>query len=224
MASGALQLVRSIHKEFYPETTKHHFKSLRPRKYDDPEGRNMILCPVYRIAKKVCIHALDIQYDRFRGSFCVNLGIHYKFLPMPSNDQLPVAGRIDAAECIFTTRLSPKQVGDWWWPASTSEVETRASVRQCIEVFERCAIPLFEQVGMLPGPIGTITIADLDNGSYQEKIPDRTKKSPAFIAAIMAYISKHLQRTEDAKAFEAYALSKSDPRSKGRIERFLTLL
>jgi len=184
----------------------------------------MILCPLYRISKKVCIHAMEIQFDRFRSLFCVNLGIHYRFLPMPWNDQLPVAGKIDAAECIFTTRLSPNGVGDWWWPVSTSEVETRASILQCIEVFDRCGIPFFEKAGVLPGSIGTITIDDLNNGSYQAKIPDGTKRSPAFIAAIMAYISKHLQRTEDVKAFAAYAMSRSDPRFKGRIESFLAFL
>ena len=224
MASGALQLMRCLHHEFLPTADKHSFKSIRPRKSDDPGGRNKIFYPCYRVVDKVCIQAMEIQYDRFRGSFCVNLGIHYRFLPMHWNDELPVAGKIDAVECIFTKRLTPQGRGDFWWHVSTSETETLASVLEFIEVFDRCGIPFFKENGRLPGSIATITIDDLDNGGYQEKIPDRTKRSPAFIAAIIAYISKHLQRTEDTKAFAAYALSMCDARFRDRIDRFLRFL
>ena len=164
MENEVLTLLRALHTDLLPVTDKLGFKSIHPRRCDDPEGRNCILYPLYRVIRKVCIHTLDVQYDRCTGYFCVNMGIHFRFLPLTSTDELPNLRKIETSHCVFRTRLSPKPFGDHWWPVCSSDAETRAQVKDCAATLEGSGMHYFMEYGVLPGPYGDITVVQRAHG------------------------------------------------------------
>jgi len=216
------ELMVALHKVFWPFLEQQKFKAIRPLKQQDE--RNWILCPSYRVKRKVCIHTVDVQYDRFREYFCVNMGVHFRFLPLTFNEELPTPHKTQTSMCMFNHRLSPDG-GDHWWEVTNARDATLESVRDVIRVFDETGLAFFETYGVLPGPYESITIAGLDSGEYQKFIP-RTdlRLSPSMIASVMAYISKYLGNDEASKEFEQYALSRIHERFQHRTEKYLRFL
>jgi hypothetical protein len=167
---------------------------------------------------------MDVQYDRFSEYFCVNMGVHFRFLPLTFDLDLPAPHKTQTSMCMFSRRLSPDDADHWWEVSGTPEV-TLESVSDMIRVFEETGLAFFKKYGVLPGPYESITIAGLDSGEYLKFIP-RTllPLAPTLIASVMAYISKYLGREQVSKEFAEYALLRVDERFRRRTEEYLRFL
>ena len=203
-----LELMSALHHVLRPFLEQHKFKARRPIREQDE--RNKILCPVYRIRRKVCIHTMDVQYDSFSTWFCVNMGVHFRFLPCTFNEELPKPNMMDSAMCIFTQRLSP-DAGDHWWQVFESRDATFESVHDATRVLSESGLAFFDAYGNLPGPYASISVASLDSGEYKAFMPRTSIAcSPVRIASMMAYISKHFGKNEASKEFAQYAKKSLD--------------
>ncbi len=217
-----VNLYTALHDIFRPFLVQHKFKAIGP--LSDQDERNRILCPVYRVQRKVCIHTLDVQYDRYREFFCVNIGVHFRFLPYTFKDELPTPHKTQTSMCIFSRRLSPN-CGDHWWQVFASRDATRESVRDAVQLLERTGLSYFENYGTLPGPYDSITVSALDSKEYEKSIPETVlRPSPIAIASMMAYISKYCGKEQASAEFAHYALSKVDIRWRPHVERYLRFL
>ena len=73
-------------------------------------------------------HAIVIQGARGGGSACVELGIHFMFLP-DALERLPDPKRITTYDCEFRWRLAPEGRHDFWWSYGETSDDAVASVR-----------------------------------------------------------------------------------------------
>ena len=116
-----------------------------------------------RIMPDHFIHALSLQGNRYGGSCCVELGIHVDFL---SN----IIGKIikpqktTPYDCIIRRRLS-LDGDDYWWGYGESDQDAIKNITDLEEVFIQVGLPFFEEFRDFPGPLGTLTIEDIERGN-----------------------------------------------------------
>jgi hypothetical protein len=68
----------------------------------------------YRIRDEV-IQVINIQVNKYRGSCCVNLGLHLAFLPIAGGNLLADPNKLRVTSCEFRWRLAPPGATDYWW-------------------------------------------------------------------------------------------------------------
>lgn len=105
------------------------------------------------------LNVIQLQKHSEGTSFCVNLGVHYTFLPLPGSGALPVAGdRLDAHDCELKFRLTNLSANkDQWWPIAAS------SVVEVLSLTQSRTLPLFDSY-CLNGPIASMSGAAIERG------------------------------------------------------------
>ena len=87
-------------------------------------------------------HELSVVQLQKQGAaeiFCVNLGIHYGFLPKAGTEALVEADKIELADCEVKLRLTERPAdSDQWWPISKTSIDQVANLmlRRGLSVFD----------------------------------------------------------------------------------------
>jgi len=94
------------------------------------------------------LNVIQLQKRGAEKTFCVNLGIHYTFLP-EAGTEAPLDGdQIEAPSCELKLRLTDQAtVRDQWWPIAA------LSVAEVAELVCSRGLPIFD-LYRLDGPIG----------------------------------------------------------------------
>lgn len=68
------------------------------------------------------LNVIQLQPHSVEQSFCVNLGIHYMFLPKAGTEAPLDGDQIDIHDCELKLRLTDESgTSDKWWPMSASK-------------------------------------------------------------------------------------------------------
>lgn len=104
------------------------------------------------------LNVIWFQKHSTNSSFCVNLGVHYSFIPKAGSKNVPEGDEIEQPECVIMTRLtSDSFMKDQWWPIATSSVD------QVVYLVCSRGLPIFDFY-RLDGPIASIEIKDVEAG------------------------------------------------------------
>jgi hypothetical protein len=137
------------------------------------------------------INIIWIQKQSTKPVCCVNLGIHYRFLPEAGTEKVLTSEKLDLPSCEIKLRLTadPAQA-DQWWPFSPQTSET---IRDLI--IDR-AFNIFDSY-KLEGEISKLEAKDLEE-SMPSLLASLTKVRAALL---LARIHEHLGNR--AKAIDA---------------------
>jgi hypothetical protein len=69
----------------------------------------------FRRIKGDLIHVVNIQGSRYGGQCCVNLAVHFSFLPTAGGQLVTDPKKVKEYECVFRDRLHEAQESDHWW-------------------------------------------------------------------------------------------------------------
>jgi hypothetical protein len=145
------------------------------------------------------IDAINVQGNRYGGSYCVELGVHYTFLPDAVGRPVSDATKMDAYDCEFRRRLSDPGKDDCWWSYGYSEAEGARQIADMAGLFEREGLPFFEKFGletianwMTPQRIETNDLPEID-------IPTAVRTA-LILAKIMKHFGKDDLRRQYASA------------------------
>lgn len=74
----------------------------------------------FNYSKKVgnIIRLLTIQPSSSGGKFCIEIGIHFDFIPLEIEKDL---SKIKTWDVDIRNRLTPNESGDFWWDFPTTE-------------------------------------------------------------------------------------------------------
>jgi hypothetical protein len=104
------------------------------------------------------LNLIQLQPHSVEQSFCVNLGVHYTFLPKAGTEAPLDRDQIDIHDCEVKLRLTDASgTRDQWWPMSSSGVDAVAGV-----VMGR-GMQLFHAY-RLDGPIAAMDGKDIERG------------------------------------------------------------
>lgn len=75
------------------------------------------------------LNVIQLQEHSTDNSFCVNLGIHYTFLPQAGTEAPLDGDKIEVPDCELKLRLTYQDtVKDQWWPLVASSVDQVADL------------------------------------------------------------------------------------------------
>jgi len=105
------------------------------------------------------LNAIQLQEHSTKESFCVNLGIHYTFLPKAGTEASLDGDQIELPDCELKLRLTDQAtVKDQWWPIAAS------SVGQIADLVCRRGLSIFD-LYRLDGPIAAMDGKSIESGN-----------------------------------------------------------
>ncbi|CAD7713129.1 hypothetical protein LMG31886_04470 [Xanthomonas hydrangeae] len=103
------------------------------------------------------INVINIQKHSSDSLFCVNLGIHYAFLPKVGTGKDVDGDYLEIPDCEIKLRLTDQAVDkDQWWPIATSSID------QVVDLVSRRALPIFDSY-RIDGPVAAMSGEDIEN-------------------------------------------------------------
>ncbi|MBX3110336.1 MAG: DUF4304 domain-containing protein [Fimbriimonadaceae bacterium] len=135
------------------------------------------------------LNVIHLQAHSVKSEFCVNLGVHYTFMPRWGS---PGDDRIDASDCLLKLRLtSHGSLNDQWWPIvapSTNEV-VDALVGRGLLVFDSYR---------LGGPISGIDGRSIESGDADLLTSVTDVRACLFIALMHEHLGNRDKSIEAA--------------------------
>lgn len=102
------------------------------------------------------LNIISFQKHSVHASFCVNLGIHYSFVPKAGRTDALEGDEIKQSECVIKLRLSPNSLlKDKWWPIDAS------SVNEVVDLLFSRGMSIFDSY-RLNGQIQLIQTIDIE--------------------------------------------------------------
>lgn len=141
------------------------------------------------------IHSIQIQKHSEKSACCINLGVHFAFVPTVGTDQLPQIDRIEVSDCEIKIRLTPTEnQKDHWW------VLNDESVSEIVDVIQSRGLPIFNQYGVEK-------LALLSPADFQVELP-RELMSMTRVRAVLllARLNLYIGRPIEAGVFANFGL------------------
>jgi hypothetical protein len=105
------------------------------------------------------LNIIQLQKHSTEESFCVNLGVHYAFLPKVGTEASLDDDHIELPDCELKLRLTNQAtIKDQWWPIVSSSVDQVADL-----VCSR-GLPTFDSY-RLDGPIAAMDGRSIESGN-----------------------------------------------------------
>lgn len=105
------------------------------------------------------LNVIQLQEHSIEKIFCVNLGIHYAFLPRAGAETLLDGDQIEVSDCELKFRLTGQAaIKDQWWPITASGADQVADL-----VCSR-GLPIFDSY-RLDGPIAEMDGKSIESGN-----------------------------------------------------------
>jgi hypothetical protein len=147
------------------------------------------------------IDVVGIQGSRYGGSCCINLGVHFTFLPRSWTSDAIDPFKLKDYECEFRTRLHYDSESDHWWAHGNTEQEAVLEVSHLSALFQERGYVFFDRFSLFPGFLGSITPKQIDSGDYSDLCYTQVRSS-----LVMARIMKRLGNSELRKQFAQVGL------------------
>jgi hypothetical protein len=96
------------------------------------------------------IDVVNIQGSRSGGQCCVNLAVHFTFLPSAGGGRLPDWKKLKEYECAFRNRLHEVDEADLWWTYGASDGEANQSLASLIDTYRRQSALFFGKFEPFP--------------------------------------------------------------------------
>lgn len=145
------------------------------------------------------INVISFQKHSVNSSICINLGVHYDFLPRAGQNKAIDLKKISDMDCEIRKRLTPdpSQV-DYWWPINSDSIEEVVIliINQTDAYFSRFDID---------GEISTIEPEDM-----RQEIPELLSwMSDAGACLLLARMHEVFGNIEKAADFARYGIDVS---------------
>ncbi|MCA9402339.1 MAG: DUF4304 domain-containing protein [Candidatus Omnitrophica bacterium] len=166
------------------------------------------------------IHALNIQANKYGGSYAVNLGLQLTFLPLTWSGQPPDSAKIYAYECAFTKRLATPGKTDYWWKYSGLLVRPAKNARHLIDTYFRYGEPQFAACDTVTKILAKLSLRAIQEGA-EPPLPGMATPLSTAVNAARVYL--HSGDKAEARALAEYALAHHSqaPNIKPVIEEIL---
>ncbi len=134
-----------------------------------------------------------IQKHSTDETCCVNLGIHYNFIPKIGSTDLPTDGKIGQPECELKIRLTDEsEKNDQWWPLNQGGVDAIAML------IKNQASDHFTRYG-LEGEITKLSVDDFAAGVPPFLKPMTRVRGVLLLARIHDHLGNQAQAIELAQ-------------------------
>lgn len=187
-------------KSFYDELKENFIPILRQSGFKG-SGQN------YRRVNGEAIYAINIQNNKYGGSCCINIGVHFTFLPVVwDSKKMPDVKSIKEVDCEFRYRLSPKNKPDYWWPFKGEGLfgNPSKSVEHLCKTFNDSVVEFLDQYRDLENVTSKFPISSLESGEFVDVLGGVVAVRGALT---MARIYQHTGQLDLQKQYAKVGLS-----------------
>ena len=156
----------------------------------------------FRRVKGVRIDVINVQGSRSGGWCCLNLAVHYFFLPSMGGGQVTDPKKFKEYDCTFRGRLK-EATEDRWWDYGATDTEAAESVAYLVDLYKRRGAIYFAKFEPFPSVFERVTPQQLDAGDLTGMPVACTQ---VYTAVTMARIMKHLGRMDRCREFAEVGL------------------
>jgi hypothetical protein len=104
------------------------------------------------------LNVVWLQKNSLAESFCVNLGVHYSFLPK-AGIEAPLGDAIELPDCEIKLRLTAQATAkDQWWPLNSE------SIREVVDLMKSRGLAIFDSY-RLAGSITEMEAKNVEDGN-----------------------------------------------------------
>ena len=150
------------------------------------------------------IDVVNVQGSRSGGRCCINVAVHFSFLPSAGGVRVTDRKKLKEHECAFRNRLHAASESDHWWAYGSSDSETNASLASLIDIYRRRSALFFGRFEPFPNVFEQITPSEIDAGDLSRMPPGSL--TGVLAALTMARIMHHLGRREKCREFAEVGL------------------
>lgn len=130
------------------------------------------------------IYCINIQANRYGGSYCVEMGIYIDLLGELMG-QIIKPSQVKPYDCEFRKRLSPFNNEDYWWEYGETGKDAIKSIQHIASTFDKNGLPYFSQFLNFPNPLDSITLDDFKNDSLLKNLGIASDLRLALVVAIV---------------------------------------
>jgi hypothetical protein len=155
---------------------------------------------VFRRVKDERIDIVSLQGSRTGRRCCVDLGVHYSFLPPSGRADSAEAdhGRLKLRDCAFRGRLRGAGESDHWWSYGSDDSTAEANAASLIDTYRCYAHLFFARFEPFPEVFAEVTPAHLETGGL---VVAPVSHTPAHAALTMARIMKQAGLADRCREF-----------------------
>lgn len=157
----------------------------------------------FRRIKGDRIDVVNIQGSHGGSKCCLNLAVHYAFLPSVGGGRVTDPKKLKEYHCIFHDRLTEANEDDRWWDYGVTDNETEDSVAHLIDLYKRRSPIFFAKFDPFPDVFERVTPEQLDAGDLTG-MPAACSQVNATIT--MARIMKHLGQMDRCREYAEVGL------------------
>ncbi len=181
LAEAREEFRKIIDAELHPLLTERGFIGQRPN---------------WRRMRGPVVNCVQLQHSKYHDTCCVNLGVHFAFLPMKGDETS--LEKIEPCHCALSRRLKPDgnykawweyPLGDYWWKYRRPQKTARELIRAFSETSENWFGPLAD----FPRPF-----SECDSQWLTDHInePDFSPQSLALLVQIHQHLGHHVRAME----------------------------
>ena len=131
------------------------------------------------------INCVELQLKGDKQACCVNLGVHFTFIPPVGKSQLVAISELSQPECEIKSRLAWQGEADHWW--SFGDAQQQAT--DMISCYEQEGRPFFHRFSQFPHPFADIELGEIATETTAAFFPGMTK---VRMVLLLARIHDHL--------------------------------
>lgn len=164
--------------------------------------------PIYIRHSAPMVNVIEVQEHSTGEKLCVNLCVHFDFLPaVPGKKILPVS-ELDCTRCEIKRRLAPNfDDTDFWWKFK----EGMEAISSIEDSYKSTGRKFFRQYEDFPSFLRSMTVASLED-DLPDKLPGLTRLRAALM---LARIHESLGTTSRSVEFAKYGLDVANPMATG---------
>ena len=144
---------------------------------------------IWRRSAGPIVNYLGMQLKSDERAFCVNLGVHFTFIPPVGKSQVVAMADLSLAECEIKSRLAWLREVDHWW--SFDDDEQQAT--DLISCYEQVGRRFFQQFSQFPHPFADIELSEIASDTVAAFFPMMTKVRKVLL---LARIHDHLGHSD----------------------------
>ncbi len=177
-------------KRFY-EQVKQEFAPLLRKEGFNGSGQN------FRRINAEVLHTVNLQNNKYGGSCCVNLGLHFSFLPVCWNSaKMPDPKKIKEQDSEFRWRMAPPGKTDYWWKFKGNGLlgNSQKAVAHLCDTYAAVGRAYFDRFNSLESIQNELSIEKVTGTELIDVAGGAI--TPVRAALTMARIHRHLGNTE----------------------------
>lgn len=181
-----------------------------------------------KLTEEHYVYALKIMANKYGGSCCIDLAVHFDFLPYNADEEIVPPNKVDPWACDFRKRLAPRGLDtDSWWEYGNNEAESLESISDMKNKFIQLGLPYLGQFRDFPEPFYSIKVAELEEYkrdmsrggiSHDSRLYKLGSPPEIRLAMRIAQVNLFIGDYDKAKMFAEWALKQIvDFRGSGMI-------